>query len=84
MHCLVDQEWRVALTFKISYYFAVTYFCLGQVAEENKKRGEMVCYYENALEQVKEAWKNATKISSDKAAPFKEAYSYALELFSEK
>lgn len=78
------QEWRVALTFKVSYYLAVTYFCSALVTEEKKKRGEALCYYENAVEQLKEAWKNATKISSDKASIFKEGHAFVMDLFSEK
>ena len=62
----------------------MTYYCGGLLADESKKRGEAVCYYENAVEQLKEAWKNATKISSDKSAIYKDAHTYALELVTEK
>lgn len=62
----------------------MTYFCCGLLADENKKRGEAVCYYENAAEQLKDAWRNATKISSDRSSIYKDAHTYTLELVTEK
>ncbi|CAF0888609.1 unnamed protein product [Adineta steineri] len=70
------REWRVSLTYKLSYYLAITYYFSGLVAEENKKYGQSVCYYEAGVERLKEAWKNAEKISSDKANVFKDAHTF--------
>ena len=66
----------MALTYKLSYYLAVAYFFSGLGAEEAKKRGQAVCYYEAAVERLKEAWKNAEKISSDKTNVFKDAHTF--------
>ena len=66
----------MALTYKLSYYLAVTYYCCGLSADETKKRGQAVCYYEAAVERLKEAWKNAEKISSDKTNVFKDAHAF--------
>ena len=74
----------MALTYKSSYYLSITYYCCGLLAEESKKRSEALCYYENSMEKLKEAWKNATKISSDKAAIYKDAHTYALGLIQDK
>lgn len=70
----------MALTYKLSYYLALTYFCSGLVSEENKKHGQIVCYYEAAVERLKEAWKNAEKISSDRANVFKEAHIFTTDV----
>ncbi|CAF0735791.1 unnamed protein product [Adineta steineri] len=78
------REWRVALTYKLSYYLAITYYCCGNIAEENKKRGEAVCYFENAVERLKDGWKNAEKISSDKTTIYKDAHAFAYDLIMEK
>ncbi len=78
------KDWRVALTFKLSYYLSVTYYCCGLIAEENKKRGEAVCYFENAVERLKDSWKNAEKISSDKTAIYKDAYTFANDIIMGK
>ncbi|CAF3354792.1 unnamed protein product [Rotaria socialis] len=78
------KEWRVCLTYKLSYYFALTYYCCGLVAEEGKKYGHSVCYYDAAIERLKEAWKNAEKISSDKANIFKETHTFATDVLMGK
>ncbi len=78
------KEWRVALTYKLSYYLAITYYCCGIIAEENKKRGEAVCYYENAVERLKDSWKNAEKISSDKTSIYKDAHTFTTEIIMGK
>ncbi|CAF1230111.1 unnamed protein product [Rotaria magnacalcarata] len=78
------KEWRVCLTYKLSYYFALTYYCCGLVAEEGKKYGHSVCYYDAAIERLKEAWKNAEKISSDKTNIFKEAHTFATDVLMGK
>ncbi|UJR14946.1 hypothetical protein I4U23_001927 [Adineta vaga] len=74
------REWRVALTYKLSYYLAIAYYFSGLVAEENKKYGQSVCYYEAGVERLKEAWKNAEKISSDKANIFKDAHTFTYDV----
>lgn len=79
-----SKEWRVVLTYKCSYYLSMTYYCCGLVAEENKKHGDAVCYFENALERLKEGWKNAEKISSDKTAIFKEIHTFTHDILAEK
>ncbi|CAF1159923.1 unnamed protein product [Rotaria sp. Silwood1] len=78
------REWRVYLTYKLSYYFALTYYCCGLIAEENKKHGQSVCYYEAAVERLKEAWKNAEKISSDKTNIFKDAHMFTNDVIMGK
>lgn len=72
------------MTFKSIFYAALTYFYCGIVAEENKKHGEAVCYFENAVEQLKDAWKSASKISNDKTSIFKEIQNFTLQTFNEK
>ena len=72
------------MTYKLSYYLALTYFCSGLVAEENKKRGEAVCYYEAAVERLKDAWKNAEKLSSDKTNAFKDAHIFTNDVLMGK
>ncbi|CAF0965313.1 unnamed protein product [Adineta ricciae] len=74
------REWRVALTYKLSYYLALAYYFSGLVAEESKKYGQSVCYYEAAVERLKEAWKNAEKISSDKTNVFKDAHTFTYDV----
>ena len=74
----------MALTYKLSYYLALTSFCSGLVAEETKKRGQAVCYYEAAVERLKEAWKNAEKISSDKTNIFKDAHIFTTDVIMGK
>lgn len=78
------QEWRVFLTYKLSYYFAFAHYSSGLAAEENKKHGEAVCYYEAAVEKLKEAWKNAEKISSDRTNAFKDAHTFTYDVFMGK
>jgi hypothetical protein len=78
------KEWRVALTFKLSYYLSIAYYCCGLIAEENKKRGESVCYYTTAVERLKDSWKNAEKISTDKTSIYKDAYTFAHDVIMEK
>ncbi|CAF1202317.1 unnamed protein product, partial [Didymodactylos carnosus] len=73
-------EWRTSVTYKLSYYLAMTYFYCGITAEDNKKRGEAVCYYEAAVERLKEAWKNAAKISNDKVQPFQESCTFTTDV----
>ncbi|CAF4212639.1 unnamed protein product, partial [Rotaria sp. Silwood2] len=77
-------EWRVCLTYKLSYYLAITYYCCGLVAEESKKHGQALCYYEAAVERLKEAWKNAEKISSDKTNAFKDAHTFTNDIIMGK
>jgi hypothetical protein len=72
------------LTYKMFYYLSMAYFFCGLLADENKKRGEAVCYYEHSIEQLKAAWKSATKISTDKTTMFKDAHNFLIELFTEK
>lgn len=74
----------MALTYKSAYYLSITYYCCGLIADENKKHGEVVCYFENALERLKDGWKNAEKISSDKTALFKEVQTYTHDMMAEK
>ena len=74
----------MALTYKLSYYFGLTYYCCGLVAEEGKKRGQAVCYYEAAVERLKEAWKNAEKISSDRTAVFKDTHQFTNDVLTGK
>ncbi|CAF1355817.1 unnamed protein product [Rotaria sordida] len=81
MRCI---EWRVYLTYKLSYYLALTYYCCGLIAEENKKHGQAVCYYEVAVERLKEAWKNGEKISSDKTNIFKDAHMFTNDVIMGK
>ncbi|UJR31730.1 hypothetical protein I4U23_019210 [Adineta vaga] len=76
------REWRVALTYKISYYRAITYYCCGIIAEENKKRGEAVCYFENAVERLKDGWKNAEKLSTDKTSIYKDAHAFTSNIIT--
>ncbi len=78
------KEWRVALTYKLSYYLSITYYFCGLISEENKKRGEAVCYFENAVEYLKDGWKNAEKISSDKTAIYKDAHVFTNEILMTK
>lgn len=54
------------------------------MAEEAKKRGQAVCYYEAAVERLKEAWKNAEKISSDKTAIFKDVQQFTSDVLTGK
>jgi hypothetical protein len=78
------QEWRVSLTYKLSYYLAITYYCSGLIAEESKKYGQSVCYFEVAVERLKEAWKNAEKISSDRTNIFKDAHAFTNDVLMGK
>ncbi|CAF1156375.1 unnamed protein product [Rotaria sp. Silwood1] len=78
------REWRVALIYKISYYLAITYYCNGLIADENKKHGEAVCYFENAIERLKDGWKTAEKISTDKTNLYKDAHSFTIDIIMEK
>jgi hypothetical protein len=80
----IFKEWRVALIYKSSYYLSITYYCCGIIAEENKKRGEAVCYFENAVERLKDGWKNAEKISSDKTAIYKDAHTFTNDILMAK
>lgn len=72
------------MTYKLSYYLAVAHFCSGLAAEENKKHGQAVCYYEAGVERLKEAWKNAEKISSDKVNTFKDAHTFTNDVITGK
>lgn len=72
------------LTYKLSYYLALTSYCEGLAATENKKYGQMVCYFESAVERLKEAWKNAEKISSDKTAMFKDVHNFSMDTAATK
>lgn len=72
------------MTYKFSYYFALTHFYSGVIAEGDKKYGQMVCYYESAVEKLKEAWKSAEKISSEKAAPLKDAHLFTFDVLMGK
>jgi hypothetical protein len=54
------------------------------IAEEGKKYGQAVCYYEFAVEKLKEAWKNAEKISSDKTNVFKDAHIFTNDVLMGK
>jgi hypothetical protein len=54
------------------------------VAEEGKKRGQAVCYFEAAVERLKEAWKNAEKISSDKTTVFKDVHTFTSDVLMGK
>ena len=74
----------MALTYKTAYYLSLTYYFCGLVAEDSKKRGEAVCYYENALERLKDGWKNAEKISSDRAAVYKDAHTFTNDILTFK
>jgi hypothetical protein len=78
------QDWRVSLTYKLSYYLAITYYCSGLIAEESKKYGQSVCYYEAAVERLKEAWKTAEKISSDRTNVFKDAHVFTNDVLMGK
>lgn len=66
----------MSLTYKLSYFFALAHYFSGLVAEENKKYGQSVCYFEAAGERLKEAWKNAEKISSSSTNVFKDAHTF--------
>ncbi|CAF1153019.1 unnamed protein product [Adineta ricciae] len=78
------REWRTVLTYKLSYYLAVTYYCCGMIAEETKKRGEAVCYFENAVERLKDGWKNAEKVSSDKTSVYKDVHAFTTNIITAK
>ncbi|CAF1254501.1 unnamed protein product [Rotaria sordida] len=78
------REWRVALTYKLSYYLSITYYCNSLIADENKKHGEAVCYLENAIERLKDGWKNAEKISTDKTNIYKDAHTFTIDMIMEK
>ncbi|CAF4280092.1 unnamed protein product, partial [Rotaria sp. Silwood2] len=80
----IFREWRVALTYKLSYYLSITYYCNGLIAEENKKHGESVCYFENAIERLKDGWKNAEKISTDKTSIYKDAHTFTIDIIMGK
>ena len=54
------------------------------MAEEGKKRGQAVCYFEAAVERLKEAWKNAEKISSDKTAVYKDVHTFTTDVLMGK
>ena len=43
-----------------------------------------MCYYEAAVERMKEAWKNAEKISSDKTAAFKDVNTFTNDVLTGK
>ncbi len=81
---MFSKEWRVALTYKFSYYLAIAYYCSALISEENKKRGETVCYFENAVERLKDSWKNAEKISSDKTSIYKDAHTFTMDIIMMK
>lgn len=78
------KEWRVVLIYKSAFYLSITYYCNGLIAEENKKHGETLCYYENALERLTDGWKTAEKISSEKTNLFKEAHAYLNDIIIAK
>jgi hypothetical protein len=54
------------------------------LSEENKKRGQAVCYYEVAIEKLRDAWKNAEKISSDKTLVYKDAHTFTNDVVAGK
>ncbi|CAF4256660.1 unnamed protein product [Rotaria socialis] len=77
-------EWRVTLIYKSSYYLAITYYCNGLIAEDNRKHGECVCYYENSIERLTNGWKTAEKISTDKTNAYKEANTFTNDMIMRK
>ena len=72
------------LTYKLSFYFGLSNFFSGVVAEEAKKRGQAVCCYQAAVDRLTEAWKNAEKISSDRTAAFKDVHQFSSDVFNGK
>lgn len=49
------QSWKRYVNFKKSYYLAVTYLYQGLTAEEQRKMGERVAFYNVALASLNEA-----------------------------
>ena len=72
------------LTYKLSFYFGLSHFFSGVVAEEAKKRGQAVCFYQAAVDRLAEAWKNAEKISSDRTAMFKDVHQFSSDVLNGK
>lgn len=49
------QSWKYYINFKKAYHLAVTYFYQGLTAEEQRKMGERVAFYKEALSSLYDA-----------------------------